>query len=415
MEFGIITISLFYLQKLKLNKTTFSITLIVWGVGLLSFLYMEHWMAIIILFILIIIILLFHTNIFKICLDLTLIIFIGMISDHLAQVLHGPNKSVYSHLILFVSVYLIIFITFNLVMRRKKMNSQYISHPYLSKILISILSCVTVIVLYLNIFIPTTYDEMNLTKINLMIQVSYLFIFTTLFVLLIKKFKEENRLMYSKMQQSLHNEYVTSLEAINRDMQKFRHDYLNILITMEGYIAKRDIDELEVYFNNKIVKAEHDTLVKSLVMKNVSNLEVLELKGLLLTKLLLAVEKNITVQIEIPEMITFIPIDVIDFSRILGIFIDNAIEASESADIPTINIAILRTSQNSILFVVQNSFSGEIDINQIYKNNFSTKNDNRGFGLKNALEIINGYSNVFLSTRVENEMFIQEVELIGRK
>ncbi len=407
--------SLFYLQNLKLNKTTLSITLINWGVGFLSFLYLEHWVAIIIIFILIIIILLFHTNIFKICLDLALIIFIGMISDHLAQVLLGTNKSVYSHMILFVSFYLIIFIIFNLIMRRLKKNSQYTSHSYLSKILISILSCVTVIVLYLNIFIPTTYDEMKLTKINLIIQVSYLFIFATLSVLLIKNFKEENRLVYSKMQQSLHNEYVTSLEAINRDMQKFRHDYLNILITMGGYIAKRDIDELEVYFNNKIIKAEHDTLVKSLVMKNVSNIEVIELKGLLLTKLLLAVEKNITVQIEIPEMINLIPIDVIDFSRILGIFIDNAIEASENANIPTINIAILRTSQNSILFVVQNSFRGEVDINQVYENNFSTKNGNRGFGLKNVLEIINSYSNVLLNTRVENEMFIQEVELIGRK
>lgn len=376
---------------------------------------MEHWMAIINLFILIIIILLFHSNIFKICLDLTLITFIGMISDHLAQVLQGPNKSVYTHLILFVSFYLIIFFIFNLVIRREKMDSHYISHPFLSKILISLLSCVTIIVLYLNIFIPTTYDEMKLTKINLIIQVGYFFILVILSVLLIKNFKEENRLMYNKMQQSLHNEYVTSLEAINREMQNFRHDYLNILVTMGGYIAKREIDELEEYFNNKIVKAEHDTLVKSLVMKNVSNLEVIELKGLLLTKLLLAVEKNITVQIEIPEMINFIPIDVIDFSRILGIFIDNAIEASESASIPIINIAILRISPNSILFVIQNSFTGEIDTNQIYKNNFSTKNGNRGLGLKNVLEIVNRYSNVLLNTRVEKKMFIQEVELIGRK
>lgn len=338
-----------------------------------------------------------------------------MISDHLAQVLQGPNKSVYTHLILFVSFYLIIFFIFNLVIRREKMDSHYISHPFLSKILISLLSCVTIIVLYLNIFIPTTYDEMKLTKINLIIQVGYFFILVILSVLLIKNFKEENRLMYNKMQQSLHNEYVTSLEAINREMQNFRHDYLNILVTMGGYIAKREIDELEEYFNNKIVKAEHDTLVKSLVMKNVSNLEVIELKGLLLTKLLLAVEKNITVQIEIPEMINFIPIDVIDFSRILGIFIDNAIEASESASIPIINIAILRISPNSILFVIQNSFTGEIDTNQIYKNNFSTKNGNRGLGLKNVLEIVNRYSNVLLNTRVEKKMFIQEVELIGRK
>lgn len=415
VEFSMITLSLFYLQKLKPTKITLGITLFIWLVGLFLFLYLDRWIAIATLFIIVIAFLLFHTNILKISLDLSLIIFIGMIADHFSQLLYGSSKSVYSHLILFALLYSTIFLIINLVMHKKKIDRQYTDYSFLFKISAAIISCATVIILYLNIFVPTTYDEFQLVKINLIIQVSYLLTFITLFILLIKSLNEKNKLEYSKMQQSLHNEYVASLEAINDDMQKFRHDYLNILITMRGYITERDIDELEAYFNEKIVKAELDTLAKSLIMKNISNLKIVEIKGLLLTKLFAAVEKNISVQIEIPEVVDSAPIDVIDFSRILGIFIDNAIEASESANPSTINIAILHTPPNSILFVVQNSFSGEIDINKLYQSNFSTKNRDRGLGLKNALEISNGYSNVLVNTRIENERFIQEVELIGEE
>ncbi|WNN75101.1 GHKL domain-containing protein [Lysinibacillus capsici] len=273
-----------------------------------------------------------------------------------------------------------------------------------------------IIVLYLNIFIPTTYDERILSKINLIIQVSYLVIMFFLSMILINNIKVENKIKYRQMQQSQYNEYLTSLEAINTDMQKFRHDYLNILITMEGYITKGNMDELRVYFNNKIVKVENDTLIKNQLMKNISNLEIIELKGLLLTKLLFATEKNISIQIEIPEKILRIPIDIIDFSRILGILIDNAIEASIESICPTINLAILNTSQNSILFVIENTFQFEdLDINKIYSNNYSSKNNTRGYGLSNTLEILKNYPNALLNTRIEDSLFIQEIELNYRK
>lgn len=415
VEFGMITISLFYLQRLKPNILTLSIACILWIIAIISFIYLEPWIAIVITFSAILIVLLFHSNFFKICIDLTVIIFIGMMSDHLSQIVMGSNQLVYFHVLLFMAFYLILFLMFNFFVHRIKKYNQYISLPFMSKVIVSLLSCITVIVLYLNIFIPTTYEEMRLTKINLIIQLGYFVIMFILSLLLINNIKEENKLKYRQVQQSQHNEYITSLEAVNRDMQKFRHDYLNILITMEGYIAKGDMEELKAYFNNKIVKVEHDTLMKNLLMKNISHLEIIELKGLLLTKLLLAIEKNINVQIEIPEKIQSIPIDIIDFSRILGILIDNAIEASEESDNAMMNLAILQTSQKTLLFVIENSFSGEVDISQIYRNNFSTKGGNRGFGLKNVLEIVNHYPNVLLNTRIENRTFIQEIELNNRK
>lgn len=51
-------------------------------------------------------------------------------------------------------------------------------------------------------------------------------------------------------------EYVHSLELINRDMRKFKHDYMNILTSMRHFIDDRDYDGLEQYFYEHILQTE---------------------------------------------------------------------------------------------------------------------------------------------------------------
>lgn len=412
VEFSVITFTLFYLQGIKVTKNTLLITSLVWIIVLLSFVNLKHWIAIIILFSIIIII--FYKRFFRTCIDLTIIIFMGMISDHLSQVILGEGVSIYIHLIVFVAIYALLFSFLVFIVKKFKKILDNRKYSFMTKWIIAMLASVTVIVLYLNIFIPTTYDEIRLAKINLIIQVSYLLIFFILSMLLIKTYKGESRLKFTKMQQELHNQYVDSLESVNKDMQKFRHDYLNILTTMGGYIANKDMEQLELYFKSKIIKAEQDTLAKSDIMKKVSNLEVVELKGLILTKLFLAVDKDITVEIDIPEKIDAIPVDIIDFSRVLGIFIDNAIEASENTNERFIKIIMHHTSPNNISCVIENSFSEKVDVNEIYESRYSTKVGDRGYGLSNVKEIVSKYPNLILETLIEDDLFIQEIELITK-
>ena len=416
VEFLLIAGSLFYLQKLKFNLHNLIIGLSICILTLITYILFEPWAAIIIFFSSTAIILLWNSNFFKICLDFISIILIGMVSDHIAQIISSTSSinNIYFQLLFFILCYMTLFILFQFIINKLKVNNQYITLPVISRIILSLLACITVIVLYLNIFIPSTHEELWLTKFNLIVQLSYLLIISLLSLFLIKNIKKENELRYQKMKQSQFTNYMVSLEEVNKDMQNFRHDYLNILTTISGYIMLEDMEQLKGYFNNKIVKVENDTLRKNLILKDLSNLEIIELKGMLTTKLLISTEKNIDLHIEIPEKITIIDMDIIDFSRILGILIDNAIEASEKSQNPQINIAFLQTS-SSCLFVIENNFEGQIDIGMIYRSGFSTKGKDRGYGLKNVLEIKDNYPNLFLNTRLENNFFIQELELTNRK
>lgn len=46
-------------------------------------------------------------------------------------------------------------------------------------------------------------------------------------------------------------DYTHNLEAMYSGLRSFKHDYVNILLSMSGYIEHGDMDELKDYFENK--------------------------------------------------------------------------------------------------------------------------------------------------------------------
>ncbi|WP_185643932.1 hypothetical protein [Listeria booriae] len=47
-------------------------------------------------------------------------------------------------------------------------------------------------------------------------------------------------------------DYTTSIETISSDMSQFKHDYINILSSLHGYIEQGDTLQLKTYFKNTI-------------------------------------------------------------------------------------------------------------------------------------------------------------------
>ena len=130
----------------------------------------------------------------------------------------------------------------------------------------------------------------------------------------------------------------------------------------------------------------------------------------LVAKLLKAQSLHITVQIEVPEKIESISIDLMDLTRILGIFLDNAIEATLHHTQPHIQVAFLHTNPNELVIVIQNTMIAQyVDIQQLFDERFSTKRENRGFGLHNVRQLLERYPNILLNTYLEQDCFIQEM------
>ena len=99
--------------------------------------------------------------------------------------------------------------------------------------------------------------------------------------------------------------------------------------------------------------------------------------------------------------------------RILGILLDNAIQATRECDKKQINITIRKESKrNRQLLIVENTYAEkDIDTEKIYEKGYSTKEGNTGLGLWEVRQILKKNTNLNLFTSKDNTYFKQQLEI----
>ncbi|HDW2819956.1 TPA: sensor histidine kinase [Staphylococcus aureus] len=313
------------------------------------------------------------------------------------------------HILSFSSVSLLA--TYLVRISLKKLKKSYLSLNRTYMIIISFVLFATFAFFY----IYSTNTSSNgdslipyaLVFIGLIIFISVVILIMSLFTLKEMKYKRNQEEIET------YYEYTLKIEAINNEMRKFRHDYVNILTTLSEYIREDDMPGLRDYFNKNIVPMKDNLQMNAIKLNGIENLKVREIKGLITAKILRAQEMSIPISIEIPDEVTHINLNMIDLSRSIGIILDNAIEASTEIDDPIIRVAFIE-SENSVTFIVMNKCADDIPrIHELFQESFSTKGEGRGLGLSTLKEIADNADNVLLDTIIENGFFIQKVEIIN--
>ncbi|MBO0457161.1 GHKL domain-containing protein [Enterococcus hulanensis] len=203
--------------------------------------------------------------------------------------------------------------------------------------------------------------------------------------------------------------YVQQIEAMYGELRGFRHDYHNVLISLNESIKTKDLSIIQDTYNRILnqegiaLDGEHYSLAR------LNNLKTLPIKGIFSTHIIQAWQKNIPVNIEIDDVIQNEAIDILDYVRIASILLDNAIEAAEKAENPFLTIVFLRDeTMNEIQLIIENSCPDEvIDITKIFKKDYSTKGENRGLGLATVQAILQNYTNLSLQTEYQFGVFRQ--------
>ena len=183
------------------------------------------------------------------------------------------------------------------------------------------------------------------------------------------------------------------------------------MISMTGFLESNNLEGLKNYYDREIdplnrqLYKENDTLTRLL------NLNILELKSLISVKLNYALEHCIKVNLEISEEIETISMNRIDLVRIIGILLDNAIEASQECNDPTISVSIIKTKQGTT-FIIKNTYiKKKMDYSKIGSVGFSSKGERRGTGLYNMKTIAKQYQNVTIDTEYDESYFTQIMEI----
>ena len=97
-----------------------------------------------------------------------------------------------------------------------------------------------------------------------------------------------------------------------------------------------------------------------------------------------------------------------DICKILGVYLDNAIEATENILDKEIIISLYK-DKGSIVIEISNTFLGEVDLNKINNIGYTTKVGNHGYGLPLCNEIINKNEKLNGKTIVNTNVFKQSL------
>ncbi len=210
-------------------------------------------------------------------------------------------------------------------------------------------------------------------------------------------------------------DYTRNLEAMYNSLRSFKHDYVNILLSLSGYIEDGDMDRLKDFFESKIFPTKNLITGEDYKLNQLSNISVLEIKSLLSAKMIYAHESGIDITIDIPDKVESFLIDTVDLARILGIFLDNAVEATLETEQPQIGLNIIQ-NKTGVSIIISNRFRDNgLMLHKLKQKGFSTKIGHQGIGLGNAQKIISSYDNVLLETTMKCDYFTQHIELTERK
>ena len=202
-------------------------------------------------------------------------------------------------------------------------------------------------------------------------------------------------------------EYTKHVEEMYEELRSFRHDYVNILASLSGYIEKRDVDGLSQYFEENIMPTNERMNQGKYRLQKLSKLKDPAIKGLVSNKIIYAMNQGIDVFVDLMDDIKDIAINTIDLCRVLGIYMDNAIEAAKECENKEIKFNVIK-EDNSVTFVLMNSFMNHgLSLSDMEKQNVSSKGEGRGLGLNNVKEILSRYDNVNKVTEIKDNYFIQ--------
>ena len=205
-------------------------------------------------------------------------------------------------------------------------------------------------------------------------------------------------------------EYNKTLTILHDSVRGFKHDFDNIVTTIGGYIKTNDMDGLKKYY---LQLSDDCQKVNNLYILNPEAINNPGVYSLLTTKYHLAEENGIKITMSLLLNLNNLNMKIYEFTRILGILLDNAIEASKECEEKLINIIFRDDDKHHRqLVIIENTYKDKsVDTNMIFNKGYSGKNNHTGLGLWEVKNILSKNKNLSLYTTKNAKYFSQQLEI----
>ena len=305
------------------------------------------------------------------------------------------------HIITSLLIYTIFSLVCILLKKRKKI-FDYLQPSLKVTVIINLILGISVI--FINSYIISIYHFNFSTTVKVIMILSLLvyFVFSMYSIL------RTNKLEQTAKDLETEKIYNKTLSILHDNIRCFKHDFNNIVQVIGGYIDLNDMNGLNKYYQSLLKECKLNNNLNLLNPQTINNPSIY---SLLNNKYYQALQYGITMNFEIFSDLSTINFNIYEFTRILGILLDNAIGAAKETTEKIIEIQFKSDSKKQ-LFIIENSCAdNNISTTKIFEKGYSTKKNNSGIGLWKVHNILSKNTNIDLFTTVKNNKFKQELSV----
>ena len=261
-------------------------------------------------------------------------------------------------------------------------------------------------VLCTNLFVTAYYTNelpIIISILNFMCLLSY-------FGINIYTLTRITKLISTKKQLANAEEYNNTLQIIHDSVRCFKHDFDNTVATLGGYIQTNDIEGLKNYYKQLENECEK---VNNLYILNPEIINNPGIYSLLTNKYHKAEKQDVKLNISVLMDLNTINMKIYDFTKILGILLDNSIDAASTCEEKIVNVIFREDDKNKRqLLIIENTYSDKnVDINKIFDKGVTGKENHTGLGLWEIRKILKRNNNLNLYTTKNDKYFTQQFEI----
>lgn len=308
-----------------------------------------------------------------------------------------------------VTIYLCVYLLYRLI-RYFKFNIKLESMTRKNKILFVVNTLLGILAIGTQFYLIVFYSD----KMPIYITITSILSILAYFVISFYSLLSTNKLDTTTRDLEEAQLYNKTLTILHDSIRGFKHDFHNIVQSIGGYADRGDLEGLRVYYRQLLQdcgRTNNLTALNPEVINNPAIYNVLATKYHKADEI--GVQINLGIFIDLNEIEKHMKI--YEFTRILGILLDNAIEAAAECENKIIHVSF-RKEQNRrrLLVIIDNTYKNkDVNVDKIYEKDFSTKSKetNSGLGLWEVRQILKKNNNLNLFTTKSEEFFSQQFEI----
>lgn len=271
-------------------------------------------------------------------------------------------------------------------------------------VVLSLLTLVTIAVFFYSLIKDYRFSNNVFT---------YILLIFTLAVILSYLFKEtmNNENMFKR-----YDDLLTVMKNYESDIEDHRtsnHETRNELLAIRSKVSDLGDETLCEYIDSILGDKKN---INSAKYSRFKYLPTNGLKGFLYYKFSEAEEKGLDVKLNIAKQVenSFLKDlnakDFKDLTRILGVYLDNAIEASVLSEKKQLGIEIYKV-KNDIEIIISNTYSNKVDKDKIGNERYSTKGLTRGHGLLLVKRILKNNNRLTSEAKITDTIYSQTIKI----